>query len=125
MPSRQTPKNVPRIFFQVKRRRRKLFCCFLPPPLAPPPLAAILAAARPPPSGAPMTVVVAPASPPDERWGAARRPPRCRARLSSARPMAPVRSDFCSVSYVTQVMSAQQANTEDYDKRESVRSVAA
>ncbi|BBC33257.1 hypothetical protein SGFS_045510 [Streptomyces graminofaciens] len=90
MPSRQKPKNAPRIFFQVNIRRMKLF--FVAPPLAVPPFAATLAAARPPPVEPPdasVGVAVAVAvPPPDERLGAARRPPRWRARLSSARPMA-------------------------------------
>ncbi|GAA3806987.1 hypothetical protein GCM10023083_47530 [Streptomyces phyllanthi] len=45
---------------------------------------------------------------PDERLGAARRPPRCRARLSSARPMGPIRS--ASFSYVTRVPTVGLAN---------------
>src|SRR5215210_2445035 len=85
MPSRQRPKKVPRTFFQVNSLRMPLFLGLpdgpdLPPPL---PLAALRAAARPPPS-------TPAAGDEDELGGAARWPPRCRARLSSARPMSPL-----------------------------------
>jgi hypothetical protein len=67
MPSRQKPRKVPRIFFQVKSRRMPLlpfFAPFLP-------RAAALRAAALPPVAMPSLGV------PDERvGGAARRPPR-------------------------------------------------
>lgn len=110
MPSRQKPKNVPRIFLQVKKRR-------IPPFPEGLETAALLAALGPdvpvptdlepaelvPAILAPAAAVPADPEPAalDERLGAALRPPRCRARRSSARPMGPIRS--ASFSYVTRV----------------------
>src|SRR5262245_4182535 len=106
-------RKAPRIFFQVKIRRMRLLA-FLPSlplllSLAPRPpflAAALRAAARPPGGGGAVSVAVSVAvdaeavsgasvrsvgSPREERFlGAARRPPLCRARLSSARPMSPL-----------------------------------